>query len=121
MIKLLEHIRRPDVSFFYDGKIEITARIANALSLKPGDAINIMSHDGEFYLFVNKTSEIGKYHAQCYPTKKGSRNYRAHSSVLCRNVMRACGVHSSKVALACGEPVSISGKIYLPLITKNPL
>ena len=41
MIKLLEHTRKPDITFNRNGIIQITSRLARALSLCPGDAINI--------------------------------------------------------------------------------
>lgn len=50
MIKLLEHTRRPDISFYRNGTIRIAARVSRMLSLSPGDVINIAVTEGE-YLF----------------------------------------------------------------------
>ena len=82
MIKLLERTRRPDITFFRNGRISITARVVRLLSLQPGDSINVAFHLGECYLLaVRHQNAIGRHVAQCHPTKKGSKNYCA-SSVL---------------------------------------
>lgn len=123
MIKLLEHNRRPDISFSRKrGTIRITARVARVLGLRPGDAINIAVSNGEYYLHaVHITNGIGRFEAQCYPSKRGSGNYCANSVRLCRALLDAVGVNSNKVSFMVGQAVDRGGIIYVPIITLHPL
>lgn len=122
MIKLLEHTRRPDISFHRNGIIRITARLARALSLRPGDAINIAVNDGEYLLHATRLpSAIGRHLAQCHPTKKGSANYCAHSVRLCRALLDELGIDAAGASFMVGEPCSRGGVTYVPIITLHPL
>ena len=82
--------RRPDVSFFANGRIDITSRLARAIGLAAGDVIDMAYDGGEFYMFVRLKANActGRHEAQCWPTKKGSHNFRAHSKRLCQAVMK---------------------------------
>ena len=122
MINLLEYTRRPDIFFYRNGTIRIKAHVARILSLCPGDIINIAVNQGEYLLHASRVKNcIGRREAQCYPTKKGSDNYCANSVRLCRLLLSAIGSPADKVAFNIGEPIEISGKIYIPIITKNPI
>lgn len=122
MIKLLEHTRRPDISFSRNGTIRITARLVRVLALRPGDAINIAISDGEYLLYaIHFTNNIGRHEAQCYPTKKGSDNYCANSVRLCRSLLDSVGSTADKVAYMVGAAFDNYNTKYVPIITKHPL
>lgn len=122
MIKLLEHNRRPDISFSRKGTIRITARVARVLGLRPGDAINIAVSNGEYYLHaVHVTNDIGRFEAQCWPTKKGSGNYCASCVRLCRSLLDSVGVKADRAAFMVGEKIERVGVVYVPIITRHPL
>lgn len=123
MIKLLEHNRRPDISFSRKrGTIRITARVARVLALRPGDAINIAVSNGEYLLHaVHITNCIGRFEAQCYPTKKGSGNYCANCVRLCRSLLDSVGVKADKVAYMVGQAFERDNITYVPIITMHPL
>lgn len=123
MIKLLEHIRRPDISFSRKrGTIRITAKVARVLALRPGDAINIAISNGEYLLYaIHFTDNIGRFEAQCYPTKKGSDNYCAYSVRLCRTLLDSVGIKADKVAYMIGESFVCGEITYVPIITLHPL
>lgn len=122
MIKLLEHTRRPDVSFSRNGTIRITARVARVLALRPGDSINIAVSNGEYLLHaIHLVNNIGRHEAQCYPTKKGSRNYCAYSVRLCRSLLDSVGVTADKAAFMVGEAFVRGNTTYVPIITLYPL
>ena len=116
MIKLLEHNRRPDISFSRKrGTIRITARVARVLALRPGDAINIAVSNGEYYLHaVHITNGIRRFEAQCWPTKKGSVR-------LCRSLLDSVGVKADKVAYMVGQAFERDSTTYVPIITLHPL
>lgn len=123
MIKLLEHTRRPDISFSRKkGTIRITARVARALALHPGDAINIAVINGEYLLYaIHLCHNIGRHEAQCYPTKRGSDNYCAYSVRLCRGLLDSVGVKADQAAYMVGEAIVRGDTTYLPIITPRPL
>jgi hypothetical protein len=102
----LNNTRKPDITFHSDGRIEITARVTKALSIHPGDVIDI-AHDGsEHYLYVKHHNAIGRHEAQCYPTYKGKtcNNLRAHSKRLCMAVLNVNG-NDNEARLPVGEPM----------------
>ena len=123
MIKLLEHNRRPDISFSRKrGTIRITARVARVLGLRPGDAINIAVSNGEYLLHaVHVVNGIGRFEAQCYPTKKGSGNYCANCVRLCRCLLDSVGVKADRAAYMVGQPFERDSATYVPIITLHPL
>lgn len=146
--KLLEHTRRPDISFHRNGTIRITARVARMLSLLPGDAINIAITDAEFlrqreqsgacsgsagrsrqcgqpeYLLfaVRHQDTSHRYEAQCYRSKRGGgENYCANSVRLCRALFNSIGVKSERVSFMAGEAIMRNTVRYVPIITLHPL
>lgn len=123
MIKLLEHTRRPDISFSRKrGTIRITARVSRVLSLRPGDTINIALSNGEYLLHATHlTNNIGRHKAQCYPTKKGSENYCANSVRLCRSLLDSVGIKADKAAFMVGKAFERGNTTYVPIITLLPL
>lgn len=122
MIKLLEHSRRPDISFSRNGLIRITARVARMLSLRPGDTINIAVNDGEYLLCATHlVNNIGRHEVRCYLAKKGSANYCANSVRLCRSLFDSVGVLENKVSYMVGEAFERGNTIYVPIITRHPL
>lgn len=120
MIKLLEHTRRPDISFNRNGTIRITARLARALSLRPGDALNIAILNDEYLLYANRNC-IGRHEAQCYPSKKGGANYCANSVRLCRSLFLALNIPTEKAAFTVGEAFEQHNTLYIPIITRFQL
>ncbi len=122
MIKLLQRTRRPDITFSRNGRISITARVVRLLSLQPGDSINIAFHLGECYLLASRhESSIGRHIAQCYPSKKGSRNYCANSVTLCRLLLDNCNIQQDRAAFAVGKAETRNGVTCLPIIYNRPL
>lgn len=122
MIKLLERTRRPDITFCRNGRISITARVVRILSLRPGDSINVAFHLGECYLLAFRHGNaIGRHVAQCYPTKKGSRNYCANSVTLCRLMLDKCKAQGERASFMVGKEEMRNGEVFLPIIYKMPL
>ena len=136
MTSLLQNTRRPDVSFYSSGRIDITARIARALGINPGDVINIDTDGNEYILYVCHRAEqlTGQHEAQCYPTKRGkhrNNNYRCHSRQLCRAITREVlaatpakeGAVLCSVRLPAGNPYFSKrlNTMAVNLITRNPL
>lgn len=121
MVTTLDNTRRPDITFHSDGRIDITARVAKALSLHPGDVIDIAHDAGEYYLYVKHRNTIGRHEAQCRATYRGKtcNNLRAHSKRLCLAVLKVNGNYTI-ARLPVGEPQQHSSLgIVLPIIIKH--
>lgn len=118
---LIEQSRRPDITFFRDGRILMSASVTLALGLKPGDCINIAADNGEFYLFALPNPPCGRNIARVYPTKPNSNNFCANSVRLTRRLLDMLHITDTRAAFFIGKPVCISGRTLLPVITKIPL
>ncbi len=126
MIKLLEHTRRPDITFNRNGRILITARVAQLLDLRPGDCINIGVENGECLLYASRLDNpLGRHVAQCYPTKRNSRHFCVSSVELSRGFLDFANVQKDKASFMIGERICKSSNghvgVFLPIIYKMPL
>lgn len=133
MTSLLPNSRRPDVTFYPDGRIDITARIAKHLNMAAGDVIDIAEHQGEYLLYVRlkAAQTVGRHEACVYPTKRGkhhANNFRTYSRRLTDAIFRASSVPGGIAAgkhplrLPAGLTVSLPDiGLAIPLITRNPL
>ncbi|MDE7441194.1 MAG: hypothetical protein K2M69_03405 [Muribaculaceae bacterium] len=117
MKKILSTTRKPDITFHATGEIYITARVSRILDLSADSCINVAIEKGEYLLFAeNYRDMIGNHTGRCHPVNAGSRYFRANSVRLSRAILQATRT-SQRVALMCGEPLSVNGKTYLPIIT----
>lgn len=116
---ILGNVRRADIAFFRNGRIDITSRIVKALGMAPGDVVDIMTCDGEYWLYVSVhgSESCGRYEAQCTPTKPGSRNFRAWSRRLC-NAIIGSDVHQQCVRFASGSVEEVNGHKAINIITR---
>lgn len=122
MIKLLEHTRRPDISFSRDGTIRITSRVVRVLSLRPGDSINIAVSEGEYLLHaIRHTDGIGRHIARCFLSKRGGNTLCAQSVALCRALLDAVGISGNHASFMAGQAIERAGVKYIPIITLHPL
>ena len=119
---ILGNTRRADISFWTSGKIDIASRVVRALRMEPGDVIDIMAAGGEYYLYVAaRASQLcGRHEAQCFPSKHGSRHFRAYSRRLCSVILRESGA-TSLAALPAGDLTEVAGRPAIPVITRNNL
>ena len=126
MESLVGNTRRPDISFYRGGRIDITSRVAKLLELKDGDVIDIAMSCEEYYLYVRYRSDgiVGVYEATCHPTKEHSRNFRAYSARLVDAVLKVCNRYSdiNVALLPIGKAIKDEdGKTIIPIITLNNL
>lgn len=123
MKDLLEKTRRPDIVLRPSGCIDISARIARAMSLRPGDILVIAADNGEYYLHVRVPAAdvVGRHDGLCLATRPGSGSLRCWSVRLARLVRQAARNDSPILRLACGSPVPIDGKTFVPLIIHSNL
>ena len=117
--------RRADITFFKNGRIDISSMLAKHLRLKLGDVIDIIEDNKEYYLIIRLRYQnvIGRHIGQCYPTNKNKtcNNYRTYSKSLTTAILKITGGQNSS-RLFIGTPVELP--IYgigIPLITYNPL
>ena len=122
MHSILTNTRRPDVTFYPDGRIDITARVAKILDLHQGDVIDIAVNGGlEYLLYIRYRGEtlVGKHEAVCRQSKRRSRNFRAYSKRICSFIFRFTDMKNQPLRVPAGEVLTYKdyGKM-VPLITR---
>lgn len=118
MQSILKSNRRPDISFSQSGQINLSAHVVKVLDLHPGDAIDIQTDGFEYYLYVRSPATPGaRYEAQCFPSNKKGKHFRAYSRRLCKAMLAACNC-TKKIELATGETVTQGGVKYITIITR---
>jgi hypothetical protein len=122
MESLIGNTRKPDLSFFKDGHIDITARVAKSINLEDGDVIDILKDGKELYLYVKTKSKdvVGLHTGRCRTTSpsKGYRNFRTNCKRLCDAIFGLCS-NDGVVKLAAGESFEMPNVgIVVPLITR---
>lgn len=116
---LLGRTRRAEVSFHPDGRIDVSARVSLALSLRRGDVLDVLRAGRELWLVVRfRAPARGRHEASCRPSKGEGRNFRAWSARLCRAVSAECGLGGSAARLAAGDAGEpLPGVPGVPLLT----
>jgi hypothetical protein len=114
MTSILPHSRKPDVSFYSDGRIDITARIAKELNLQQGDVIDVVTSGWKYLLYVRlrAADTDGRHEAQVYRTKQNSNNFRTYSRTITDVILEEVSSHTSmlngKIArLPAGKAVTL--------------
>ena len=128
MESLLKTTRRPDIAFYRNGRIDISASVVKALGLQRGDSIDVTTDGYEYLLYVSHRAGNGRFEAQCLPTniKKSTNSFRAHSVRLCRAVRGAVPVGCSvgeilRLPTGTAYHSKMLDQMVVPLITHNPL
>jgi len=122
MRSIIGNCRRPDITFYAGGRIDITSRVAKQLELHDGDSIDIGQQGSEYFLYVRRRfcpdTSFG-FEATVHATKRHTRNFRAWSVRLCRALL---AIYEAKeiVSPQLGKPLhnDIYG-IVIPLIEIN--
>lgn len=118
--------RRHSITFHPSGRIDLCVSLARALDLAPGDVLDIILHEGEYYLYVrHRVESLGsqQHIAKCYSTKRGKRGggMRLSCIALCRPFLALAPTGRAKVSFPTGEPTSIVGiSVAIPIITRLP-
>lgn len=123
MKKLLPSLRRHDITVCRNGLIIISAFASKALNIIPGDSINIIVDNSEFYLTVERRAinRIGRGLAVCRPSKLGSRNMYCNCVYLANAFLNAVGVTNNKARFLVGNICQLGSSVGLPIISHNPL
>jgi hypothetical protein len=89
-----------------------------ALDLHPGDAIDVKTDGHEYYLYIRSPASPGvRYEAQCFPSNKKGKHFRAYSRRLCKAILAACNC-VEKADLPTGEVITEGDTKYIAIITK---
>lgn len=123
MISLLASTRRPDITFYHSGRIDISSYVSKQLDILPGDVIDVIAHQGEYYLYVRIRRAFGRHEGICFSSNnrvKNSRSLRAHSVRLCRALLCITGSRD-RASLPCGVPCEQPFGKAIPIITRNKL
>ncbi len=106
--RIIGSTRRNDLSVYADGRIELSAHVVRALSLGPGDVVDVASDGREYYLFVSLKAPTGRHTAQCREVNRGYRHFRFNSVKLARIMLLASG-HSDVAHFPVGGATTIMG------------
>ena len=123
MLPILTHSRKPDITFYNNGRIEVSRRLARILGIRKGDVLNLMQENNRHYLYLSSLAvwSNGSHEAACSPSAPGSRHFRAHSVALARAAARVAAAEGcAKVGAYAGDPMlsEIYG-VYVPLFLLN--
>lgn len=123
MKSLLGNTRRTDITFYDNGRIDISSHVAKILNLQKGDVIDIMECENEYYIYVKFHAPIGRHESTCFPTKNRSHHFRAWSRRLCLAMIKiCCNTSRKKLELSVGKVTKLWGsENALPIIYKNIL
>lgn len=120
MKSLLPSSRRHDISIHHSGRIDISARVARILSLRPGDVIDITAGtNGELYLYVRQRAAaiIGRHAGTVWATAPhGKGTYRCKSQQLARAVLSHARCTAVRLRCPCGEPIQQDNTTYVTII-----
>lgn len=99
--------RRPDITFYPNGRIDITARIARAISLHHGDVIGIAINGTERYIYVRLRADMvnGRHCATVHATKRGSHNFRCYSRQICQAMLSSSADSSHPLRCPAGQVI----------------
>jgi hypothetical protein len=119
---ILNSSRKPDITFYSNGRIDITARVAAILQIEAGDVLDIETNGVDYYLYVRRKAGtyIGSHVATAHRTKGCSNNFRAYSKTLASAILNSIQGQPSMARLCAGQPISDNG-IKIPIITRLPL
>ena len=121
MKSLLGNTRKPEITFFKSGRIDISASVAKHLRLCGGDVIDVMCDNDELYLYVKVRQPNGKHKASVYQTNRHGHNFRTYSKILANAVLNECKTQGvAKLAVATPIIHEQYGTM-LPLITSPEL
>ena len=122
MISILRQSRRPDITVYANGRIDISASVAKSLALQKDDVVDILSDGHEDYLYIKlrAADTVGKHEAVCRPTKPRSNNFRTYSSTLANYLLQRVGVEE-RANLIVGKPKDTPEGILVPIITRFSL
>lgn len=126
MKSIIGKYRKPDITFYRNGRIDITSRVVKMLDLHEGDSIDVGEEYGDYYLYVrhryDPRRKFGAFEATAYPSKTGYKNFRAYSKKLCNALFGVASVEGSrkKYSPQIGSPLrdNIFGEM-VPLILRD--
>lgn len=103
--------RRPDLTAFRSGQIDISSAISKSLGIEAGDVIDIAQLKGEYYLYIRAKGNTlrGRHQAQCHNIVKGNNrhNFRAYSRKITDMLLSVSGL--DKAPIIAGQVVDLQG------------
>jgi len=81
-MKILSKCRRADVAFHRTGRIDVSAFAVSRIGIRPGDAINVATVNGKYYIYIACKAENmrGCFRSVCRCTQ--GRAMRAYNIAL---------------------------------------
>lgn len=126
MLKVITSPRRPDITVYASGRINLTARVVALLRLHDGDSLNVAYDPPEILIFADqKASPQARFFAACHPSNPRNASKPAYYYTNSRPLATAILQHAAltdtpRAGFFTGYPVELEGTVYLPVITRNP-
>lgn len=123
MKALVQTTRRPDITIYRNGRIDISAHVVALLKINQGDVVNVVRDDeGEIYLCVSfRVPLYGRFSGRCVFTNRKGHHMRTYSKSICNELFQLMHApESMRIAhIAIGEMHCIDGLSILTLILKR--
>lgn len=124
--KLVNSRRRVDIYFRSNGKIDISSRVAWALSMSVGDVISLAAIGREFYLYISRKAaemqcNMAHYSHQVRQRHKGCNTFYCNAVSLTRIINAHTQSRESWLYVGNTKQIHVDGRdvIALPLIVGN--
>ena len=118
--------RRIDIYFRRNGKIEITSRVAWALSMNVGDVLNVIQSGTEYYLYVSRRAEdirctMARYPHAVKQRHRGCNTFYCNAVDITRFINGITGSIESHLYVGSAKEMIVEGspRTVLPLIVAN--
>lgn len=116
--RIIGPTRRTDISFYSDGRVELSSYVVKTLGLQHGDVVDVASDGHEYFLFAAVQAPQGRHRTQCRETNPGGKHFRFNSVRLARTMLEAAGAQGCDVVhLPVGDVATAYGKKALTIIT----
>lgn len=113
--------RRPGLTFYKNGRIDIAANVSKDLELSEDCAIDILHDNGEYYLRKTAVQKYIQPSLKCMRVGKKSCSFRTFSVELCKCMYNIADVKTTteKFALPTGSPINNRKYgVLIPIITR---
>lgn len=118
MITIPESNRRPDITFYPAGKIDISSRVARVLGLSSGDVVSLsVDSDEELYLSVSHRAGTydGRQEGRVRSLAGLGGTFRTYS-VRMTSLVGGLSGRKGRLRCPCGEVIERGGAKYVTII-----
>lgn len=119
MKSFISSSRKHDISFHHNGRIDISAHLAKRLSLSPGDVIDILKHQGEWYICVKLRAGtyIGRHIGKVWHASGHKGTFRTQAKPVTNAILAELG-NPKSFHCPVGEDFIHDNMLFITIIYK---